>query len=40
MTTANNTNNILQFPVVIFAEMKHNPVAMKFVISCYEFRFR
>ena len=40
MTTTHNTNNIVQFPQSNYAEMTPNPVAMKFVVNYYEFKFR
>ena len=39
MTTTQNTSNIVQFSKAIYAEMKSNPVAMKFVVNYYEFKF-
>ena len=40
MTTNQNISNIVQFSQAIYAEMTPNPVAIKFVVNYYEFKFR
>ena len=40
MTTNQNISNIVQFSQAIYSEITPNPVAMKFVINYYEFKFR
>ena len=40
MTKTQNTSNIVQFLQAIYTEMTPNPVAIKFVVNYYEFKFR